>query len=155
MNCSRLFLIGFLTFLGGHTWSTVAIAQNSAPAAETANTGEFVFFVPSSGWVADRTFITLSKSAGYSALSRRLAEGLAAADKAPVRLTVTGKSEAKTVQVINDAFRSIGTKQLQLLDFTFVGTAKASEQIAHLVEAVGGAYHTRTTLGYDLPEPSR
>jgi len=155
MNWSRLFLIALLMFLWGNTGSTVVIAQNSAPAAEAANTGELVFFVPSSGWVADRTFITLSKSAGYSALSRKLAEGLAAADSVPVRVTVTGKSEAKTVQVINDAFRSIATKQLRFLDFTFVGTAKASEGIANLVAAVGGAYHTRTTLGYDVPETSR
>ncbi|MBS0422393.1 MAG: hypothetical protein JSR66_32100 [Proteobacteria bacterium] len=155
MNCSRLFVIALLTFLWGNTWSTVAFAQDSAPPAPAPNTGELVFFVPSSGWVADRTFITLSKSAGYSALSRKLAEGLAAADSTPVRVIVAGKSEAKTLQVISDAFRSIATKQLRLLDFTFVGTAKASEQIASLVAAVGGVYHTRTTLGYDLPEKSR
>ena len=36
MNWSRLFLIALLTFLWGNTWSTVVIAQNSAPAAEAA-----------------------------------------------------------------------------------------------------------------------
>jgi hypothetical protein len=125
-------------------------AQQQPNAAEvgTASNQDHVFFVPSSGWLADRTFIAMSGSSGHSSISQQLEQGLEAAERGALQVTVAGKSEPKTVQVIKDAFRALGSKQLPNLDLTFVGTAKTSEEIAKLVAAVGATYDTREALGF-------
>lgn len=64
---------------------------------------------------------------------------------------VCGKSETKTVQVIKDAFHVLNGKQLPYLDFTFIGTPEASAEIAPLLAAVGGTYHTREVLDVNFP----
>jgi hypothetical protein len=59
---------------------------------------------------------------------------------------VAGGNEAKTLRVIKDAFDSAGEKELTLLDFTFVGSAKAAVRVEKLVTAVHGTFHTRRAL---------
>jgi hypothetical protein len=83
---------------------SVSRAQETAPAAQEGaeQKAERVFFVPSSGWLADHTFIAASKSGGPSAMARQLASAISTAEREPFQVTVAGKSEPKTVQVAYD-----------------------------------------------------
>src|SRR5580692_3327152 len=104
--------------------SQVSRAEQTAPNSASTST-ELVFFVPSSGWIADSTFIALSKSSGSSAIARQLATILAGAERSPLQLAVVGKAERKTIQVIKDAFAQLEASDLSNLDFTFIGSPKA------------------------------
>ena len=104
--------------------------------------------MPSSGWIADSTFIALSKSSGSSAIARQLATILAGAERSPLQLAVVGKAERKTIQVIKDAFAQLEASDLSNLDFTFIGSPKASAEIARLVAATKCKYHTRLALDF-------
>lgn len=104
--------------------------------------------MPSSGWIADHTFIAASKINGPSATARQLATALASAEQGPVQLTVTGKSEAKTIQVITDAFQLFQETDLSDLDFTFIGSSKASAEVEKVVAATRCKYHHRPTLDF-------
>jgi hypothetical protein len=105
-----------------------------------------VFFVKSSGFIADRTFIAVSAANGPSAPAKALASWLTIAEQCPLQLTVAGKSEPKTLRVIKDAFELVGKVDLRALDFTFVGSAPAASNVERLVNAVGGTFHTRPKL---------
>jgi hypothetical protein len=105
-----------------------------------------IFFIQSSGFIADRTFMAVSAASGPSAPAKALASWLTIAEHCPLQLTVAGKSEPKTLRVIRDAFELIGKMDLRELDFTFVGSASAASNVARLVNAVGGKFHTRPKL---------
>jgi hypothetical protein len=105
-----------------------------------------IFFVKSSGFIADRTFMAVSVANGPSAPAKELASWLTIARECPLQLTVAGKSEPKTLRVIKDAFELIGKVDLRALDFTFVGSAPAASNVEKLVNAVGGTFHMRPKL---------
>lgn len=67
-----------------------------------------VFFVKSSGFIADRTFMAVSVANGPSAPAKELASWLTIAKECPLQLTVAGNSEPKTLRVIKDAFSTRG-----------------------------------------------
>jgi hypothetical protein len=128
-----------------------AVAQSVDCKAERFDTSSLydwptkqnVFFVKSSGFIADRTFMAISVTNGTSAPAKELASWLTIAEECPLQLTVAGKSEAKTLRVIKDAFELIGKANLHELDFTFVGSTSAASTIKKLVDTVGGTFHTR------------
>jgi hypothetical protein len=127
----------------------------AAPADESQTTAgsdfhETLFWVPSSGFIADRTFIAVSKGQGPSRIAQQLAEALTNAQRGKFQITVCGKAEAKTLQVVKDAFDILAGVDLHDLDFTFVGTPHASQRVAKWVAAVGGTFHTREELGYSI-----
>jgi hypothetical protein len=119
-----------------------------APSDAASASSELLFFVPSSGWIADHTFIAASKLDGPSATARQLATVLASAERGPVQLIVTGKSEPKTIQVIRDAFQLFPEADLSNLDFTFIGSSKASAEVEKFVAASRCKYHHRPTLNF-------
>jgi hypothetical protein len=130
------------------TFGSMSSGAQPAPSDAASTSTELLFFVPSSGWIADRTFIAASKINGPSATARQLATALASAERGPVQLTVTGKSEPKTIQVIKDAFEAFQEGDLSNLDFTFIGSSKASAEVAKLVAASKCKYHSRSTLDF-------
>jgi hypothetical protein len=105
-----------------------------------------LFYIRSSGLIADSSFIALSLNSGGSAMSERLAFLILQAADRPYRITVAGASEVKTMRVIKDAFDSAGPMQLPYLDFTFIGSPKAAARVEKLVAAVHGTFHTRIAL---------
>jgi hypothetical protein len=111
-----------------------------------APTKQNIYFVPSSGFIADRTFIAVSVANGPSAPAKELASWLMIAEECPLQLTVAGKNESKTVRVIKDALVYIGKVELHALDFTFVGSQSAASSVEKLVTATGGTFHTRLKL---------
>jgi hypothetical protein len=124
----------------------------SAPSTEDtsppngATQGEQVFYVRSSGLIADSTFIAASLNGGGSAMSEHLAFLILQARDHSYQITVAGGNEPKTLRVIKDAFDSAGVVDLHLLDFTFVGSSKAAARVEKLVKAVHGTFHTRLKL---------
>lgn len=86
-----------------------------------APTKQNVFFIPSSSFIADRTFMAMSAMNGPSSSAKVLAWWMTIAADCPLQLTVAGKNESKTLRVIKDAFDLIGDRDLHGLDFTLVG----------------------------------
>src|SRR5277367_6139115 len=88
-----------------------AMAQSSAPAANLPNhtpADENLFYIRSSGLIADGTFIAASLNSGGSAVSEQLAFLILQAADHPYQITVAGGNETKTMRVIKDAFDSAG-----------------------------------------------
>lgn len=149
----QLIFVACLTF-----FSMTAIAQSPAPtnppiaiADETnpptgASKGETVFYIRSQGLIADSTFIAASLNGGGSAMSEQLALLILQARDRSTQITVAGGNEPKTLRVIKDAFDSAGAVDLTLLNFTFVGSAKAAARVERLVKAVHCTFHTRLKL---------
>jgi hypothetical protein len=111
-----------------------------------ANKDETVFYIRSSGLIADSTFIAASLNGGGSAMSEQLALLLLQARDRATQITVAGGNEPKSLRVIKDAFDSAGAVDLTLLNFTFVGSPKAAARVEKLVKAVHGTFHTRLKL---------
>jgi hypothetical protein len=122
-----------------------ATAEDTRPSNETP-ADENLFYIRSSGVIADGTFIAASLNTGGSDISEKLAFLILQAQDRPYQITVAGGNEAKTMRVIKDAFDSAGATELPHLDFTFIGSAKAAARVAKLVTAVHGTFHTRPTL---------
>jgi hypothetical protein len=59
------------------------------------STKQNVFFIKSSGFIADRTFMAVSVTNGPSAPAKELASWLTIAEACPLQLTVAGKSESE------------------------------------------------------------
>jgi hypothetical protein len=125
--------------------SPAAIADDTSPPSG-ASKGEQVFYVRSSGLIADSTFIAASLNGGGSAMSEHLAFLILQARDHSFRITVAGGNEPKTLRVIKDAFDSAGATELPLLDFTFVGSPKAAARVEKLVKEVHGTFHSRLKL---------
>jgi hypothetical protein len=151
---SQWLLAANLIFFG-----TSAMALSAAPPANrttpieaetSASTGsskdETVFYIRSSGLIADSTFIAASLNGGGSAMSEQLALLLLQARDHSTQITVAGGNETKTLRVIKDAFDSAGAVDLTLLNFTFIGTRKAGTRVEKWVTAVHGQFHIRPTL---------
>jgi hypothetical protein len=143
-----------LSFLG-----MAAAAQSAAPAPNPSaaaapgtrppndtRADENLFYIRSSGVIADGTFIASSLNSGGSDMSEKLAYLILQAQDHPYQITVAGGNETKTMRVIKDAFDSAGAAELPHLDFTFIGSPKAAARVANLVTAVHGTFHTRPTL---------
>jgi hypothetical protein len=137
---------------------TAAMAQTPAPSPNPptavakgtteneAGKDDNLFYIRSSGLIADSSFIAASLNSGGSAISEQLAFLILQAADRPYRITVAGASEVKTMRVIKDAFDSAGPMQLPYLDFTFIGSPKAAARVEKLVSAVHGTFHTRIAL---------
>jgi hypothetical protein len=110
--------------------------------------GGYVLSVPSDGFIADRAFILSSQLKGPSVLALQLSKVLSDAEDHPVQITVMGKSEGKTLQVIKDAFEIVGTRTLPSLDFTYLGSSQAAAKVRKWVTAVGATYHSGDILLY-------
>jgi hypothetical protein len=136
-----------------------ALAQTPAPSTHSPTAGadetssptgtpkeETVFYIRSSGLIADTTFIAASLNEGGSAMSARLAFLILQARDQTTQITVAGGNETKTLRVIKDAFQSAGSVDLTLLDFIFIGSPKAASNVEKLVKAVHGTFHTRLKL---------
>ena len=149
----RIAVFVFMSLVGMST-----IAQPSNPSTNCtvdrvdtsslydAPTKQNVFYFPSSGFIADRTFVAASAMNGPSRSAKELAGWMTIATDCPLQLTVAGKNEAKTLRVIKDAFDLIGDRDLHGLDFTLVGSTGAAARVEKLVRAVGGTFHTRPKL---------
>jgi hypothetical protein len=122
-----------------------ASADDTRPATG-AGKDESLFYIRSSGLIADSTFIAASLNSGGSAVSERLALILLQARDHTTQITVAGGNETKTLRVIKDAFDSAGLVDLTLLNFTFIGTPKAAARVEKWVTAVHGTFHTRVRL---------
>lgn len=105
-----------------------AIADDTSPPTSTSK-GETVFYIRSSGLIADSTFIAASLNGGGSAMSEQLALLILQARDHSTQITVAGGSEPKTLRVIKDAFDSAGAVDLHFLNFTFVGSPKAAARV--------------------------
>jgi hypothetical protein len=127
------------------TTPTNAIADDTRPPTG-ASKDETVFYIRSSGLIADSTFIALSLNSGGSAMSEQLALILLNARDHSTQITVAGGNEQKTLRVIKDAFDSAGPVELTLLNFTFVGSPKVAARVEKWVTAVHGTFHTRPKL---------
>jgi len=130
-------------------FGVAAMAQSLAPTANQpspAPADENVFYIRSSGLIADSTFIAASLNTGGSAVSEHLAFLILQAADKPYRITVAGGNETKTMRVIKDAFDSAGHAELPGLDFTFIGSTKAAARVEKLVTAAHGMFHSRSTL---------
>jgi len=123
-----------------------ATAQNSdvqarSQAAAKAVSGNFNFFyVPSSGTIADLTFITTSKTKGPSTIAKQLGKGIGHSDTEPLLVAVSGPSSEKTVQVIQDAIKSTGKKSLPKLTLIFVGNDDGAKTLDADLKAVDAAF---------------
>jgi hypothetical protein len=127
------------------TNSPAVVTEDARPPNDTPR-DENLFYIRSSGAIADGTFIAASLNTGGSALSEKLAYLILQAQDRPYQITVAGGNEAKTMRVIKDAFDSAGATELPQLEFTFIGSAKAAARVAKLVTGVHGTFHTRPTL---------
>jgi hypothetical protein len=125
--------------------SPAIIAEDTSPPTGTSK-AETVFYIRSSGLIADSTFIAASLNAGGSTMSEQLAFRILQARDHATQITVAGGNEIKTLRVIKDAFDSAGPLDLHFLDFTFVGSSKAAGRVEKWVRSVHGTFHTRATL---------
>lgn len=125
--------------------TNLPVADSTGPPTDS-NKGENVFYIRSSGLIADSTFIAASLNGGGSAMSERLALLLLQARDHSTQITVAGGNEQKTLRVVKDAFDSAGAVDLTLLNFTLVGSAKAAARVEKWVKAVHGTFHTRLKL---------
>jgi hypothetical protein len=116
-------------------------AQARAQAAAKATASNFHFFyVPSSGLIADQTFITVSRTKGPSAMAKQLAKGIRGSDTEPLFVAVSGPSSEKTVQVIQDALKSTNKKSLPMLTLIFVGGDDAAKTLEADVKGIQAAF---------------
>lgn len=144
----------FMACLGLPALAQSPAPPTNSPAASADDSGaptgsrkdEALFYIRSSGLIADSTFIAASLNSGGSATSEQLALLLLQARDRSTQITVAGGNEAKTLRVIKDAFDSAGTVDLNLLNFTFVGSARAAARVEKWVTAVHGAFHTRLKI---------
>ena len=97
-------------------------------------------YVESVGTFGDDAFMVLSKVAGNTLVARDLADRLRPAATMPVRMMVTGPVDAKTVQVITDAFEAMGGTALPELQFMYIGDPAYEASVRELVERVGGRF---------------
>jgi hypothetical protein len=148
MTSFRYVFAACLIFLGASAASEAlpAAATNDSTLPVGATQEEIVFYIPSSGFIADSTFIAASLGGGGSAMSEQLALLILQARDHATQITVTGANETKTLRVIRDSFESAGSVDLSLLDFTFVGSPKAATHVEKLVKAVHGTFRTRLKL---------
>ena len=133
-----------LIFLGVSTMAESPTPTTTPPTGTPKE--ETVFYIRSSGLIADTTFIAASLNEGGSAMSAHLAFLILQARDQATQITVAGGNETKTLRVIKDAFQSAGSVDLTLLDFTFIGSPKAAAHVEKLVTAVHGTFHTRLKL---------
>ena len=153
-NRPQCIIAACLLFLGVEAVAQTPRAPTNPTTATTDDTNpitasskdETLFYIRSSGLIADSTFIAASLNSSGSAVSERLALILLQARDHATQITVAGGNETKTLRVIKDAFDSAGIVDLTLLNFTFIGTAKAAARVEKWVAAVHGTFHTRSKL---------
>jgi len=100
-----------------------------------------VFRVPSSGAIADATFITLSKGSP-SAMSEQLAQVLASAEAEEVKIVIGGPNSSKTRVVIDGALTLLEGQKLTHLQLMFVGADDDAEAVGPAVSSAGGRFYS-------------
>ncbi len=97
-----------------------------------------VILVPSSGAIADATFIAVSASTP-SAMAHDIAEYISRDRRAPVNLVFTGPNSAKTKRVLVDALRLAGAP-LGHVSVVFIGSSSDAEDVQSAVSKSGAKY---------------
>ncbi len=116
-------------------------AQDLAAFGATQFEGDFdVLHVPSSGGIADTTFISLSKGSP-SGMSQQLAETLGRATDVDVSIVIGGPNSAKTRVVVEGALQLLDGRDLRHLNLMFVGLANDVSAVEKLVNASGGEFY--------------
>jgi len=92
--------------------------MRNAGAAVGDMTDFFVMEVPSSGMVADETFISLSKTAGPSRIAKDVGEILGSPEMKGKKILLYGPNSKKTSRVAIDALDL--SKETDLTGFTFL-----------------------------------
>src|SRR5580698_1603998 len=95
-SCLALFHTSATAQSAASTSLPAAITDSTSPPTDS-NKGENVFYIRSSGLIADSTFIAASLNGGGSAMSERLALLLLQARDHSTQITVAGGNEQKTL----------------------------------------------------------
>jgi len=135
-----IFLVVSLTFSGCAISPSVGPQEIAQRSSTTLDGAYFLYYVPSSGSIADATFIALSKSSGTSSTAEDLSVKLkqAAVSKKPV--SVGGPNPQKTAEVILNAANLCGENDLSGLTLLYVGSSKYSAIINEAVSNKGVKY---------------
>lgn len=96
---------------------------NAVPTSKIS--GElFFYYVPSDGPIADKTFITLSKTSGKSGMAKDLAKILKKSKGKTHTYLVCGPSSSKTEQVLKDALSINSKRKRNLSNLTVIFSGK-------------------------------
>ena len=131
----------FLTFLLCGCGSTVSMAPGDlAPLGGKHFESDFqVFYIASSGGIADSTFIALSKSEP-SGDGKQLAQLIQSSVSSPVNVVVVGPNSAKTSIVIKNAADLSKGGQFPNFHLVFVGDETDSAELQGLITALGAKF---------------
>ena len=115
--------------------------EDRARAAAKVAPGQFqLFYIPSSGEIADATFITVSKTRGPSSIAKQLSKILRSAENSSSSLAVSGPSDAKTAQVLTDAIRLLRGAKLDHVAIIFVGSKASASDVEAQVTSTGAKF---------------
>ncbi|MBI2211969.1 MAG: hypothetical protein HYU47_15455 [Deltaproteobacteria bacterium] len=103
----------------------------------------FLFYVPSSGPIADATFIALSHTTGPSAMAQEIAKLLARGESGELRLAIAGDNSAKTQRVVLDALKLNEGKKLKGLELLLIGSSDIRNSLQEATEKLGGTFYFR------------
>lgn len=98
-----------------------------------------VFMVPSSGTVADETFISASKLEP-SEMSKQLSQLFATSETQEVKIVVGGPNSTKTTAVVVGAATLLEGKSFEHLSVLFVGEASDARLVREAIEGIGGTF---------------
>jgi len=128
-------------FVSPAIFAQSADVQARGQAAAKAVPDNFSFiYAPSSGAIADETFVLTSKAKGPSAMAKTLGKLFRNADSQPLVIAVSGPSNTKTVQVIKDALVVTKKSELSKLKLVFVGGESAAKEVEAAINTVGGTF---------------
>ncbi len=135
-----LLVLAFITSCAAQVENSSA--QDLAALAAPQLGDEFdIFYVPSSGGIADATFVSLSKGSP-SGMSQQLAETLGQATDKDVSIVVGGPNSAKTRVVVEGALQVLSGQDLTHLKLMFVGLADDVTAVNELVNSSGGEFYS-------------
>lgn len=97
-----------------------------------------VILVPSTGVIADATFIAVSATTP-SAMAQDIAGHISRGRGAPVNLLFAGPNSAKTKRVLLDALRVAGPP-LSHVSVVFIGSSSDAEDVQSAVSKSGAKY---------------
>ncbi len=116
-----------------------------------------IFWIPSSGSLADATFNTVSKANG-STTSLNLAKLMGKGAFKPMYIAISGPNSAKVRRVIKDAFEEQTTK-LGRLTLLYIGEPQDLEGIEKQATELGVRFHYIAkmpgVLSGKVPEPAK
>ncbi len=132
-----LFALGSVAF--AQDLDVQAISRSAATVVEPPFE---IYFVPSSGFLANATFRTLSKTNGPSTIAKQLAAELRKPRAKLRTIVVAGPSDGKTKQVLLDALKLLEDEPQPNLRLVFVGNAKIASEIEPIITVTGAEFKT-------------